>query len=189
MVGEVFAAAPGVPVGAALLVVLGAAVRTPSAATHLRQRALIAALLVAAAFASLLPVLAVPPQFAPRNGLYLLVLLLAAALAFAIPPLVSTRYGTLAIALFALAGSIVVSARFAEDTEIARVLQARWIGRDHALRAAAASGQREVVLPRLTVYPPPTVHAIELGEDPDRWDNRCVARYYGLAAVSVPPAR
>ncbi|GIK86480.1 MAG: hypothetical protein BroJett026_19610 [Betaproteobacteria bacterium] len=189
MVGEVFAAAPGVPVGAALLVVLGAAVRTPSAATHLRQRALIAALLVAAAFASLLPVLAVPPQFAPRNGLYLLVLLLAAALAFAIPPLVSTRYGTLAIALFALAGSIVVSARFAEDTEIARVLQARWIGRDHALRAAAASGQREVVLPRLTVYPPPTVHAIELGEDPDRWDNRCVARYHGLAAVSVPPAR
>jgi len=187
MVGEVVAKAPGLVVGIVVLVAIGLAVHTTSPVTHARQRTLIAFLLVVAAFASLVPMLAAPPQFAPRNGVFLLVLLLAAAMAFAIPPILATRYGAVTLAAVALFGALALPIRFAEDTQAAQLLKSRWVERDHALRAAAAAGRRDVVLPRRTVYPPPTVHAIELGDDPARWDNKCVARYYGLAGIVVPP--
>ena len=189
MLGEVFAKAPGFLAGLAALVAVGLVVRTPNLATHWRQRALVAALLVVAALASLLPVLAVPPQFAPRNGFFLLVLLLAAVAAFAVPPILATRYGALLLAGAALAGSLLLPFRYAEDTQVAQLLRARWTERHHALRAAASAGRKDVVLARLPFYPRPTVHALELGDDPARWDNKCVARYYGLASVTVPAER
>jgi hypothetical protein len=190
MLGEVFAKVPGLGVGLVLLVVVGLIVHTPNLVTHWRQRTLVALLMALAAFASLLPVLAVPPQFAPRNGLFLLVLLLAAAMAFAIPPFLATRFGALSLAALALAGALWLPLRFAEDTQAAQVMKARWVGRHHALLAAAAAGQGDVVLPPLAFYPLPTVHALELGNDPTRWDNKCVARHYGLATIVIaPPAR
>jgi hypothetical protein len=189
MLGEVFAKAPGFLAGLLALVVVGLVVHTPNLTTHWRQRALIAALLVVAALASLLPVLAVPPQFAPRNGFFLLVLLLAAAAAFAVPPILAMRYGALLLAGTALAGSLLLPFRYAEDTQVAQLLSARWTERHHVLRAAASAGRKDVVLARMPFYPRPTVHALELGDDPARWDNKCVARYYGLASVTVPAER
>jgi hypothetical protein len=108
---------------------------------------------------------------------------------FAVPPILAMRYGALGLAGLALVGALFVPARFAEDTPAAQILQARWNGRHHALLAASAAGRKEVVLSRLPFYPRPTVHALELGDDPTRWDNKCVARYYGLASVVVPAAR
>lgn len=190
MLREVGAVAPGLLVGLAVLVALGLVLHTPNRVTHWRQRAFVALLLAVAAFASLVPVLAVPPQFAPRNGFFLLVLLLLAAMAFAIPPILATRYGALALAIVSLAGALWLPARFAADTQAAQVMKARWNGRHYALMNAAAAGQRDVVVPPLGFFPLPTVHALELGEDPTRWDNKCVARYYGLASIVVrPPLR
>ena len=187
MLSDVLAAAPGLAIASLVLVVLGFVVRPAVRVPHLAQRGLIALLLVLAALGSLVPVLAVPPQFAPRNGLFLLVLLLAAGLVMAIPPILATRYGTFAIATLALVGALATSFRFVHETEVARVLKQNWIQRDAILRSAAAAGRLDVVLPRRPAWPPPTVHAIELGEDPSRWDNKCVARYYGLSRVSAPP--
>lgn len=147
------------------------------------------ALLVASAFASLVPVLAAPPQFAPRNGLFLLVLLFGAAVAFAWPRVARTRTGMAMLAVAALCAALVLAVRFHEDTQIAQVLHHRWQQRDAQLRSAVASGQRDVELPRLTVYPSPSIHSLELGDDPQRWDNKCVAQYYGLDAIRVPPPR
>ena len=189
MLGEVFAKAPGLGIGLVGLLALGLVLRPPTLVTHWRQRTLVALLLAVAAFASLLPVLAVPPQFAPRNGFFLLVLLLLAAMAFALPPILAMRYGALALAGVALVGALLVPPRFAEDTQIAQILRSRWNERHHTLLAASAAGRNEVVLPRLAFYPRPTVHALELGDDPTRWDNKCVARYYGLTSVVVPAAR
>jgi hypothetical protein len=189
MLREVLAAAPELVGATLVLVVLGFAVRPAVRVPHVAQRGLIASLLVLAALGSLAPVLAVPPQFAPRNGLFLLVLLFAAGLVMAIPPILATRYGTFAIATLAIAGALATSFRFVQETEAARVLQQNWVQRDALLRSAAAAGRLEVVLPRRPVWPPPTVHAIELGEDPARWDNKCVARYYGLSSVSAPPPK
>jgi len=117
------------------------------------------------------------------------VLLLAAVAAFAVPPILATRYGALLLAGAALAGSLLLPFRYAEDTQVAQLLRARWTERHHALLAAASAGRKDVVLARLPFYPRPTVHALELGDDPARWDNKCVARYYGLASVTVPAER
>ena len=87
------------------------------------------------------------------------------------------------------AGALATSFRFVHETDAARVLQQNWVQRDALLRSAAVAGRLEVVLPRRPAWPPPTVHAIELGEDPARWDNKCVARYYGLSRVSAPPPK
>ncbi len=189
MLREVLAAAPELVVATLVLVVLGFVVRPAVRVPNVAQRVLIALLLVLAALGSLVPVLAVPPQFAPRNGLFLLVLLFAAGLVMAAPPILATRYGTFAIATLAVAGALATSIRFVQETEVARVLQQNWVQRDALLRSAAAAGRLEVVLPRRPAWPPPTVHAIELGEDPSRWDNKCVARYYGLSSVSAPPPK
>jgi hypothetical protein len=189
MLGEVFATAPGLVIGLVVLLAVGLVLRPPTLVTHWRQRTLVALLLAVAAFASLLPVLAVPPQFAPRNGFFLLVLLLLAAMAFAVPPILATRFGALVLSGVALLGALFVPPRFAEDTQMAQVLRSRWNERHHTLLAASGAGRKDVELPRLPFYPRPTLHALELGDDPSRWDNKCVARYYGLTSVIVPAAR
>jgi len=139
--------------------------------------------LLAGALLSIAPVLAAPPQFSPRNGMFLLVGLFLAALALAMPVIARWRGAPLALAAAAAAGAVVASAQFTTDVRDARGLRAVLVAQDRMLRAAAAEGRRDVEVPPLAAPVPATIHAIELGTDPARWDNRCVARYYGLASV------
>lgn len=184
MLGDVLVAGWPLLVVGAILAAVGLGVARDTA-----PRPRLALVLVGAAAASLLPMLAVPPQFAPRSGLYLLVLLFAAAAALALPPWLARRHGAVALAALALAGSLAVDWRYADDTQAARVLSMHWAARDQAFRVAAASGQREAVASMSLVPSPPSVHSVVMSEDPQRWDNKCVARYYGLDAVRVAPPR
>ena len=145
--------------------------------------------LVAGAIASLVPLLAAPAQFAPRNGLYLLVTLFVAVSLLSMPAIARRREGGVALAALALAGAVYVTGFMTGDVQAARALRVELADRDQRLRDAAAQGNREAVVPAIRRYPPVSVHWIELAADASRWDNRCMARYYGLDAVRVEPVQ
>jgi hypothetical protein len=132
-------------------------------------------------------VLAVPPQFSLRNGFFLLLAWWLAALLLFVPRLIDRRGGALALAGLALVGSIVATHHLRDDTLVSHAIKARVLELDGALRRAAAAGERDPVVPALRITPPRTVHAIELAADASRWDNRCVARYYGVDSVRSAP--
>ena len=139
--------------------------------------------LVAGALAGLLPVLLVPAQFSSRNLVFLLVSLLAAALLVSAPVLLRRRPGApFAASIVALAMTLAISASYWESAREAWSLHERLAAQDRTLREAATRGEREAAVPPVGI-PPRTVHFIELASDASRWDNRCVARYYGLERV------
>ena len=142
--------------------------------------------LVGGAMASLLPMLVAPDQFTPRNLYFLLVTLLVAALVFAAPRVAAIRSAPILVAALALAGAVGNAAVYARNIDDARAIRARLVEQDAELRKAALAGERDVVVPRIGLVPPPTVHFIELAADAERWDNRCVARHYGLGSVRTP---
>ena len=142
--------------------------------------------LMAGAIASALPILLAPDQFAPRNLYFLLVMLLVAALVFAAPRLAAIRSAPTLVATLALAGAIGNAVVYARNIDDARAIRARLVEQDALLRKAALAGERDVIVPRIGLVPPPTVHFIELAADAQRWDNRCVARYYGLKSLRTP---
>lgn len=140
---------------------------------------------VVSGIASLLPGLLAPAQFTPRNLYFALVALLVAVLVFAIPPLSRLRAAPLALSAIAFAGAIGSAVGYGRSIDDARAIHASLMDQDRRLREAARAGERDVVVPPVRIVPPPTVHFIELSTDASRWDNRCVARYYGLATVRV----
>lgn len=144
--------------------------------------------LVLGGFASLIPVLAAPAQFSPRNGLYLVICTFMAGSVMLVQELVArdrggaTGWATLAVA--ALVASFVGAHRFAADYELARLRRDQHIARDAFLRDPSHHGQEVVVRP-IRPYPPPTLHAIDITPDNLQIVNQCVARYYDLAAVEL----
>jgi len=146
-----------------------------------------ALLLFIGGLASFAPVLAVPPQFAVRNGFFVLLAWWLAALVLIVPRTLDRRGGALALAGLALVLSIVATHRLRDDTIVSLSIKARALEFDALLRRAAAAGEREPVVPALGIAPPRTLHAIELAEEASRWDNRCVARYYGVESVRRAP--
>jgi Family of unknown function (DUF6056) len=150
-----------------------------------RPAAIEAVVFVLGAIASLLPVLLAPAQFTPRNLYFALVVLLVAVLAFAIPALSRLRAAPIVLAAIAFAGAIGSAIVYGRHIEEARAIRASLTDQDRRLREAARAGLRDVVVPPVRIVPPPTVHFIELAADASRWDNRCVARYYGLASVRI----
>ena len=53
-------------------------------------------------------------------------------------------------------------------------------------RLAAAAADADLVLPPLTVRPA-FLHMEDVSEDPDHWNNRCVADFFGVGSVRVSP--
>ena len=145
-----------------------------------------AVVFAASGIASLLPVLLAPAQFTPRNLYFALVALLVAVLVVLVPLLSRWRAAPLALSAIAVAGAIGSTIVYGRHIEEARTIHASLVEQDRRLREAARAGTRDVVVPRIGIVPPPTVHFIELAADATRWDNRCVARYYGLQSVRVP---
>jgi hypothetical protein len=150
-----------------------------------QQAAIEAIVFVLGAIGSLLPVLLAPAQFTPRTLYFALVVLLVAVLVFAIPALSRVRAAPLVLAAIAFAGAIGSAIVYGRHIEEARAIRASLTDQDRRLREAARAGLRDVVVPPVRIVPPPTVHFIELAADASRWDNRCIARYYGLASVRI----
>ena len=63
--------------------------------------------------------------------------------------------------------------------EYRQALRARWQG----LRAAAARGERDVVVDPLEARPGSYITYFEVREDPEYWENWSVAHYFGLRTV------
>ena len=60
---------------------------------------------------------------------------------------------------------------------------AAWDARDAAIRAAAARGETNLLVPEFD-----SLHGIkELDENPKHWVNRCAARYYGVESIQGVP--
>jgi len=137
--------------------------------------------------ATLVPVLAAPAQFAPRNGLYLLVCLLVAGLLMFVPQLERGRGASFAyacLAAAAMAGALIVAERMVKDFELASLRRDQHIARDSLLRDPGNRGRAIVVKP-IRPYPPATLHAIDITPDRGQIVNQCVARYYDLASVEL----
>jgi hypothetical protein len=58
-----------------------------------------------------------------------------------------------------------------------------WDARDAMIRAGAAAGQRDLVVPGLSGVG----YVKELDIRPGQWVNRCAAQYYGVDSISAPP--
>lgn len=138
---------------------------------------------------SLLPLLAAPAQFAPRNSLYMLVCLLLAALL----PVVNvvfdaraTRYGAYSVcAALSLVGSLVAGSKLVGDMRLADARRQEQVARDHRLRHAAAGGTRAITVGPIAAPAPSSLHAIDIAADPHRLVNWCVATYYHLGSVAL----
>jgi hypothetical protein len=136
-------------------------------------------------------VLAAPPQFAHRNGLYLLVFLLVAALL----PLAGVarsetgrRVLPMAFALLALAGAVVALAQLVPDAGLARAIRDRQVERDARLRDVARSRDQDATVARIGLRVPDTLHYVDVGTDREQWNNVCTAKYYGLRSIALDPA-
>ncbi|MDQ6621186.1 MAG: DUF6056 family protein [Pseudomonadota bacterium] len=137
-------------------------------------------------FASLLPVLAAPAQFAPRNALYLLVSLLMAAMMVLAPRLQERRkLASLAVLTgIGLVAALLLAYRLNDDYTLTSMRRERQIERDQFLRSAPLQARDTRVTP-IRPYPPPTLHAIDITADPSNVVNQCVARYYGLRSIEL----
>lgn len=147
----------------------------------------IVALLLGAAL-SLVPVLAAPLQFAPRNSLYALVCVLVAALLPAAGWIKGRDTARVASALFALvavAGTLVAGGRLLTDMRAAEARRPAQLARDRVLRDAAAAGRKDVTVPRIAAPAPATMHAVDITTDRAQLVNWCVATYYHLGSVAL----
>ena len=62
-----------------------------------------------------------------------------------------------------------------------QALRNRW----HALEAAAARGERDVLIEPLQGRPESYITYFEVREDPEYWENWSVAHYFGLHTVAL----
>jgi hypothetical protein len=62
-----------------------------------------------------------------------------------------------------------------------RALRDRW----HALEAAAARGERDVLIEPLQGRPESYITYFEVRQDPEYWENWSVAHYFGLRTVAL----
>ncbi|HZP87571.1 MAG TPA: DUF6056 family protein, partial [Burkholderiales bacterium] len=146
--------------------ILRLALRTRAAATPSRNAEAVA--LAIGAFASLLPVLAAPAQYSPRNGLYLLVCLLLAGMLVLVPQLQREpriqAIGMGVLAVVALVGAFAGTHRLVQDDELASMRRAQQLARHASLHDPARRGT-DVVLEPIRPYPPATLHAIDVTSD------------------------
>lgn len=148
------------------------------------------AALAVGSLASIVPVLAAPPQFAHRNGFYLLVFLLVAVLL----PLVTVARNTSArravpsaFALLAVAGAVVALAQLAPDAELAGAIRDRQVARDAFLREVARLRDQDASVAPIRLRVPDTLHYVDVGTDRKQWNNVCTAKYYGLRSIALDP--
>jgi hypothetical protein len=133
------------------------------------------------------PVLAAPAQFAPRNGLYLLVALLASALLLLMPVLRAAGAAARNTAvLLAFAAAIAIAVQLGADYRLASARRHEQLARDAALRAGERFTER--VVGPIRAPAPLTVHAVDISSDPGQIVNWCVAVYYGLRSIRLDPA-
>ncbi len=136
---------------------------------------------------SLVPVLAAPAQFAPRNGLYLLVALLASALLLLLPVLRGAGGAARNIAaLVALAAAVAIAVQLGADYDLASARRHEQLARDAGLRAGERFTER--VVGPIRAPAPVTVHAVDIATDPGQIVNWCVAVYYELRSIRLDPA-
>jgi hypothetical protein len=130
-----------------------------------------------------------------RNGIYLIFLLgwfwllvmVTRQLSDRTPPLLTATplMRRIAAALFVsamlLTGNTWEGARNLRRSapEYRQALRARW----QALRAAAARGERDVVVEPLEARPGSYITYFEVREDPEYWENWSVAHYFGVRTV------
>lgn len=146
--------------------------------------------LATGALLSIVPVLAVPAQFAPRNGLYLLVFAFIAALLPLMrhvdqaPP---HRVALPAFAGLAMGLALIASPWLATDAQLATAIRDRQVERDHALRQLAQARQVDAVVAPIGLAAPPTLHYIDVSPDSTKSNNVCTAKYYGLHSIALEP--
>ena len=141
-------------------------------------------------FASIAPVLAAPIQFAPRNGLYVFVFLLVAALIPFVASIEHTRRRTPAIATIvagAAAAAIYASMPLVDDAQASAEFRDRQMARDLALRQLPHAENVDAVVDPFGLSVPRTLHFIELDADRTQWNNVCTAKYYGLRSIALAP--
>ena len=176
-----------------MIVVIGAltiaSIAVSSLSSHAGNRCVlreVAALAVGAA-ASIVPVLAAPPQFAPRNGLYLLVFALIASM---MPLLsarraISHRFTAPALLVFASLGSVAASIPLIADARQSEALRAQLIARDRTLRHLPHASEVDATVARIDLARPATLHFIDVAPDRKQWNNVCTAKYYGLRSIAL----
>jgi hypothetical protein len=142
------------------------------------------------ALASIVPVLAAPAQFAPRNGIYLLVFMLVAALL----PLVAyaqharrRRFVSASFIGVAAVATVLVSAPLAADARLTDAFRDRLLARDLTLRHLSPATQVDATVARIGLSVPPTLHYIEISTDRMEWLNVCMAKHYGLRSIALDP--
>ena len=143
------------------------------------------------AFASIVPVLAAPAQFAPRNGIYLLVFALVAALLPLVAYAQRARWHPFVSAAFiglAATGTVLMSAPLAADARLSSEYRDRLLARDLTLRRIALPTQVDAVVTRIDLPVPPTLHYIELSTNVTEWINVCIAKHYGLRSIALVPS-
>jgi hypothetical protein len=147
--------------------------------------------LAVGAFASIVPVLAVPAQFAPRNGIYLLVFAFVAALL----PLVAyvqqsrwRRFVSVSFVGLAAAGTVTVSVPLVADARLSEAFRERLQARDRTLRQMAQDNQVDATVPPIGLAVPRTLHFVEVDTNRKQWNNVCEAKYYGLRSIALDPA-
>ena len=160
-------------------------------ATHERPSTLReAGALAIGASASFVPVLVAPAQFAPRNGIYLLVFMLVAALVPLVAYVQRARWHPFVSAAFiglAGAGTVVVGAPLAADAGLSDAFRDRLLTRDRALRQTPEADQTDATVPPVGLPVPRTLHFVELDSNPKQWNNACTAKYYGLHSIALDP--
>jgi hypothetical protein len=142
------------------------------------------------AFASIVPVLAVPAQFAPRNGIYLLVFAFVAALL----PLTGyvqqsrwRRFGSGAFVGLAAAGAVIASTPLVADARLSEAFRERLLARDRALRQLAHDNRVDATVAPVGLTMPRTLHFVEVDTNRKQWNNVCTAKYYGLRSIALDP--
>jgi Family of unknown function (DUF6056) len=146
------------------------------------------------ALLSVVPVLAAPAQFAPRNGFYLLVFALVAALLPAVAYARHARWRQLAApALIVLAalGTLVISTPLMADARQSSAIRDKQAARDRMLRELPRENPADVTVPPIGLWPvPSTLHFVEVDAERSQWNNVCMAKYYGVRSIALErPAR
>ena len=159
--------------------------KSPIVPAPLREAA---ALAIGAAF-SVVPVLAAPAQFAPRNGFYLLVFGFAAALLPAAAYARHAQWRPLATpALIALAalGTLLIGPPLMADARQSSAIRDRQAARDRVLRDLSRGNVADVTVPAIDVWPvPSTLHFVEIDPERAQWNNVCMAKYYGVRSIAL----
>jgi len=143
------------------------------------------------AVASVVPVLAAPAQFAPRNGIYLLVFAFVAALL----PLAayarqsrSRRVVSGAFVGLAAVGAVIASIPLVADARLSEAFRERLLARDRTLRQLAHENSIDATVTPVGLPVPRTLHFVEVDANRSQWNNVCTAKYYGLRSIALEPA-